>query len=93
MKKLLLILAIVIPLSACGSGEVLVSLDTLTWDEMQVHCPNEPTGCYGYYYLDTLPQPNTCQIYVLPKELYFTDEQYHQTLGHELRHCLGEENF
>lgn len=73
-------------LYGCGSGEVLVTYETVDREFLDAICTEE-YRCDGYaIWNHTLPQ-RTCTIYLLTTDHYYSWPYYYQIRGHESRHC------
>lgn len=83
MKKIIVVLALL--LSACGSGEKLVTLHVVDRDTIEAM---SSVNTVGYATWQISEPYDICDIYVLDKNQYESMNQYNYVLGHEIRHCF-----
>lgn len=81
MKRILLVALCIFIFAGCGSDGKTVQKHTVTPEEMVILFG---PGIRGY----TVWDDDSCDIFVFAESEYHRLWLYHETLGHELRHCF-----
>lgn len=93
MLKRLIVVSAALLITACGSGEILVSVEHAPQPE--VHALAERyegrsirMPLSGYAVWEDTPEGRRCDITIVPPEDFRHIIDYHRLLGEEFDHCL-----
>lgn len=92
MRKLSLVSCCLVILAGCGPDSGSAHITITHYDEIEQLRVHQPEGYIydvaGWANWQYTENGTECQIYMMNKDWYFNETDYHSILGHEARHCF-----